>query len=795
MDSHSLDVLEFNELRRQLGRFACTEPGRALCLRISPETARDKIEQELLNVQEAKEAISIQGRMPLSGMKDIKPILFRSGQPGICLDIKELLEIGQFIDLVQGVARWLSNTHDDYSCVKAYFKRLSPSDVLKRRVFDCLDPSGNVKDAASQALARIRRQLQQEKEGIIGILEGIIGEKERQDNLQGDFITIRNDRYVIPVKARNRSRIDGIVHDESGSGSTLFIEPIASVGAQNSYRRLKIKENEEIKRILYQLSCMVSEHLEALKTDLEVMAELDLLQSKALFSQAVNGIAPLISDKPVVRLRKARHPLLIFRHLASHGTGQGPVPIDIELDSGTRALVISGPNTGGKTVTLKMVGLIQIMMQAGLHIPADEGSELGIFEEVFADIGDEQDIAQDLSSFSSHIKNMVRILERISPRSICLLDELGSDTNPSEGAAIGIAILEHIMTKGALCLVTTHHNGLKAYASAHPDMVKNAAMGFDNDRMSPTYTLHIGYPGSSNALDICKGLGLQIEILEKAREVMGDGETKLEDLLYRLEIEEKRIYEERLKQERLRNETELIRERYIRLKESIEDRNKKMATEAQSMIKAIVDRARKETEKVVAEIKRSELSAEAIKAARNELKRIENDAKPSHVKRHKKKGLDIEKISLGQPVFVTEFNEQGIVSQIDRKENRVWVMVGALKLRLKANDLAAAEAKAPCEGPYDSGIRATSQISKAEISPKLMVIGYRVDEALSEIDKYIDDAVLSRLSHVSIIHGKGSGALQKAIEEFLSAHPQVASFRNGRPQEGGAGVTIVELAS
>jgi DNA mismatch repair protein MutS2 len=800
MDNHSLNVLGFDAIKERLSFFACSEPGKKLCYKIAPKKDKIRIEQSLAEVQQAKETIFIFGRLPLAGLKDINPILIKLDGNGMCLDIQELLAIGNFLDVTQGIIHWLSHINDNYPSIKLFEERLVPLDKLKIKLDSCIDPSGEVKDSATPLLEKIRKQLRQEKGKIIQTLEGLLREKDGKEAFQSDFVTIRNDRYVIPVKANKKGMLQGIVHDESGSGATLFIEPMISVEAQNRFCRLKIKEKEEVKRILQELSTVVLNFSESLRVNLEILGELDFLQSKALFSIAIEGIAPIISLDPIIRLRGAKHALLIFRHKDSPEMGSEPVAIDIELNRKTRALVISGPNTGGKTVTLKMVGLLQSMMQSGLHIPVKEGSELGIFNEILADIGDEQDIEKDLSTFSSHIKNISRILDHVSPNSIVLLDELGSDTNPTEGAALGIAVLEYILKKGALCLVTTHHNGLKVYASSQNNEIKNASMGFDPDLKRPTYILHMGFPGSSNALGICSKLGLPDEILERARTVMGEGEVQLENLLFKIEHDEGRLKDELDKQMMIRQEMESIKERYNHLLSGIKERETRIAKETHSRVQILVEQARKDLERLVGELKRSELTSKSIKTAHKELREVVHKFTPKSSGHTRYKGLEIEKISIGQPVFIYNLNEEGVVSRIDQTENKVWVMVGSLKFQVKADELA--PVKSPAHTYSKETISAASRtipiassVLTKDVNTQLVVIGQRVDDALQKIDKYLDNAVLARLSCVSIIHGKGTGTLKKAIEEFLSAHPQVASFRSGNLQEGGAGVTVVELAA
>ncbi|MGA1843183.1 MAG: endonuclease MutS2 [bacterium] len=791
MDHHSLEVLEFKAVKARLASFACSDPGRARCLNIIPIVDKGVIEHDLRQVQEAREAVSIFGRLPLGDLRDIAPHLSKAALTGTALEVPELLEIAAFVNLSRAVAQWLSRAVEGAPTLEPFKEGLVSPEHLRQRLDDCLDPSGEIKDAASPALARIRKQLRREKEGIIALLEGIV-HKGDQKALQGDFITIRNERYVIPVKASKKGSIQGIIHDESGSGATLFIEPMISVEAQNSYRRLKIREREEIRKVLLELTAMVAQHREVLTVDLHILTGLDFLQAKALFSQAIGGIAPVISNDPVIKLKEARHALLIFRHMDTPGMGTKPVGIDLELHGGTRALVISGPNTGGKTVTLKMVGLLLAMMQSGLHIPVREGSELGIFDEILADIGDEQDITRDLSSFSSHIRNIARVLKRVGPRSIVLFDELGSDTNPTEGAALGIAVLEYILEKGALCLVTTHHNGLKAYAATNAPDIANASMGFDPEKRAPTFQLHIGYPGSSNALGIAATLGLPREILENARHIMGAGEVHLEKLIGSLERTEQRLREEQVQQQEMRTDIALMKERYHRLLEGIQEREARMAADARHGIQPLIDKARKEIERIVAELRQSTPTTPVIKTAHRAIREVGRHYIPPFSPPARQKGMRIESVSIGQPVYLPALKEKGTVSRVDRSEKKVWVMIGSLKLQVDSTELLPVEERR--EAPSSHGtVLVTAPVSTDEVSTRLVVIGQKVEDALLQIDKYIDNAVCAHLSSVSIIHGKGTGALKRAVEEFLRSHPQVASFRSGTMHEGGTGVTVVEL--
>jgi len=793
MDNHSLEVLEFQAVKARLASFACSDPGKARCLDIAPILDKGAIEHDLRQVHETRDAVSIFGRLPLADLRDIGPHLSKAGLIGIVLDVPELLEITAFVKLSRAVIQWLSRAVEGAPCLAPYKGALVAPGHLLQRLDECIDPSGEIKDSASPSLARIRKEVRREKEGIIALLEGIVHKGDREA-LQGDFITIRNERYVIPVKASKKWSIQGIIHDESGSGATLFIEPMTSVEPQNSYRRLKIREKDEIRKVLLELTSMVAQHRETLAADLSILAELDFLQSKALFSQAIGGIAPIINADPVIRLKEARHALLIFRHMDTPGMGTEPVGIDLDLHGRTRALVISGPNTGGKTVTLKMVGLLLAMMQSGLHIPVREGSELGIFDEILADIGDEQDIAKDLSSFSSHIRNIARVLKRVGPRSIVLLDELGSDTNPTEGAAMGIAVLEYILERGALCLVTTHHNGLKTYAATHAPDIVNASMGFDPEEKVPTFQLHIGYPGSSNALGTAARLGLPPEILENAQHIMGEGEVHLEHLLKSLEQAEQRLREEQVQQQKIRADMALMRERYQHLLESVQEREDRMAADARHGIQHLIEKARKEIERLVAELRRSTPTSTAIKTAHRALKEVERQCIPSFSPPARRKGMRIESISIGQPVYLPALKEKGTVSRVDHSEKKVWVIVGPLRLQVDSTELLPVEERMEAPAPYHT-VLVSAPVSAGEVSTRIVVIGQKVEEALLQIDKYLDNAVCAHLSMVSIIHGKGTGALKKAVEEFLRAHPQVASFRSGSMHEGGTGVTIVELTA
>lgn len=796
MDQHSINVLEFIAIIKRVGSYAISKPGRDMCFNISPKSDRGWIERSLFEISQMREAIGIYGSIPLFGLKDITVILLRTKQSGSILNIEDFLAIRGYLDVLNNTIKWLSKGYKAYETLRLYKERIVPLNELNENLERCFEPNGEIKNNATPALAKIRKQLKHKKKEIIDLLESFVKERANQEVLQGDFITIRNDRYVVPIKTQKKTALDGIVHDESDSGATLFIEPIVSVEPQNDYRRLRIKEDEEIKKILFDLTEKVSAVLGDIETNLDTLIHLDFLQAKSIFCETIGGISPIISDKPVIKLKGAKHPLLIYRYMNSPEIGKEPSAINIELNENCKAIVLSGPNSGGKTVTLKMIGILQLMIQAGLQIPVMDGSELGIFEEVLADIGDEQDIAMDLSSFTSHMKNMVRILYLIKPNCICLLDELGSDTDPAEGAALGVAILEYILEKGALCLLTTHHNGIKAYASMHPESIQNASMGFDPTNMQPTYQLHIGYPGSSNALDICSRLGIPNRIIERAQNVLGAGEIELGALLKRLNQQEIKLREEFAKQEVFNKKIELMKKRYENLKEIIEKRQAKIEKEAQSRIRILVDKGRKEIERVIKELKASDITVNAAKAAQKEINGIVKGILPRSIRKPPPIiALDINNIRAGQEVFVHTINKQGIVDEINFKEKKIWVTIGSLRFQVGPKDLGLLKASTSHEPYLQKIIIKAPDTQKEKVSPKIIVVGKRVEDAITEIDKYIDDAILAHLSQISIIHGIGTRVLQRGIETFLLDHPQVVSFRLGKPQEGGTGVTIVELAA
>ncbi|HHW42549.1 MAG TPA: endonuclease MutS2, partial [Desulfotomaculum sp.] len=616
-------------------------------------------------------------------------------------------------------------------------------------------------------------------------LERIIRSPAYQKYLQDPIVTIREGRYVVPVKQEHRAQVPGIIHDQSSSGATLFIEPMAVLESNNEVRRLEVAEKQEITRILGDLSAGVAAAAEEISLSLEALGRLDLIMARARYSQDLDAWSPRILSGAMLDLRQARHPLL----------SGAVVPVSIHLGRDFDTLVITGPNTGGKTVTLKTVGLLVLMAQSGLHIPAAEGSEMGIFQEVFADIGDEQSIEQSLSTFSSHLTNIVHILRHAGPDSLVLLDELGAGTDPTEGAALAQAILERLHGMGAKTVATTHYSELKNFAYAR-ERVENASVEFDAVTLRPTYRLLIGKPGRSNAFEIAARLGLDGELVERARHFMTAEQIQVADLMQRLERTRQEAEQELERAREMRREAESFKERYRVLQEELTARREAILSRAKEEARSLVRGARREAEEAVREL-RERLSAEtarereeAIRAARRKLGGMQEQLQSGSPTRPAGDGAVPEAVAVGQTVFLPRFNQQGVVTALSQ-DDEVQVQVGMIKINVPLTDLRLVAGEKAAAGEVRTG--SLLQDKARAVSTRLDLRGMRAEEALAEVEKYLDDATLAGLSRVYLVHGKGTGALRAAVQQQLKGDPRVKSFRLGEQGEGGLGVTVVEL--
>lgn len=780
-----LKTLEFDKIRELAAKHCTSSLGRSHMEVLKPATELAEVQRLLDEMDEALSLLRVKGNVPMGGIADIRPQAKRA-QIGSVLSPMELTEIASTIRASRILRQFLEAVDEEDNINIPLFMEKKESlpilTQLEHEIIACIDDNGLILDSASTALRSIRQQLRAQESRVREKLESYTRGKNAAKMLSDSIITIRNDRFVIPVKAEYRNHYGGIVHDSSSSGQTLFIEPDAVVQANNEISRLKMKEKEEIDRILTALSLEVQAVAHDLFLLVKTLGEIDVILAKAKYGQANKCSKPEVNDTGFIRLTKARHPLLPIEEA---------VPNTIEFGDDVTAIVITGPNTGGKTVTLKTVGLCTLMAQSGLPIPALDGSVVSVFESVFSDIGDEQSIEQSLSTFSSHMVNIVDILQKFDDRSLVLFDELGAGTDPQEGAALAISILDEVHGRGARVMATTHYPELKAYGYNRPGVV-NASVEFDVETLSPTYRLLIGVPGRSNAFEISSRLGLPDHIIRHAKSFTGSDRNEVESMIASLE-ESRRNAEKDAEQshdlllqaEELREELEGKLRNYESMKDELEKKAKEKA-------KKIVEEAKKEAEAVISELREMRLNA-AANVKEHELidarKRLEGAAPEEDVikkpKTAKKKEVQL---SVGDEVKVISFGQKGVL--VEKVSDTEWVVqIGILKMKLAESDLEYVKPEKQKIVTAAASVRGRDSYVKLELDLR----GERYEDAIFRAEKYIDDAVLSNYHQVSIIHGKGTGALRTGIQKFLKNHPRVKNFRFGEAGEGGSGVTVVEL--
>ncbi|MED0677013.1 endonuclease MutS2 [Aneurinibacillus thermoaerophilus] len=785
MEARTLSTLEFDKIIVQLADYASSSLGREKIEQLTPVAELEEVERRQQATREGTTVLRLRGSVPFGGIRDIRSACKRASMGGV-LNTTELLDIAATLYGGGRLKTFIASITEEESLplLKELVSQVERLSGLENEINRAIDENGVVVDSASSALAQIRGQIRGAEKRIRERLEQMIRNSNTQKMLQDPIVTIRNDRFVIPVKQEYRHVFGGIVHDQSSSGATLFIEPQVVVNISNELRELKLKEAREVEKILSALSAKVAEVAEVLLHNMECLAEADFIFAKASYAQALKAIQPVMNDKGYLRIKKGRHPLIPAEQV---------VPIDIELGKSYTAIVVTGPNTGGKTVSLKTVGLFSLMAMAGLHIPAEEGTEMTIFEGVYADIGDEQSIEQSLSTFSSHMTNISHILQHVNNRSLVLFDELGAGTDPTEGAALAMAIIDYVHQRGARLVATTHYSELKAYAYDRPQIV-NASVEFDEVTLRPTYRLLVGIPGRSNAFAIASRLGLPEKILQQARDFVKTEETEIDTMIASLEENQRKAEAERRTVEHLRAELELAREELARELAILEEKKEQLYRQAEEEARAAVEKARKEAEQIIFDLRRlareehANIKEHKLIEAR---KRLE-EAVPTLRKRKKQKPKNVplnqQPLEVGDEVRVLSFNQKGeIVGKVS--DNEFQVQIGIVKMNVKADNLEKLKSARP---------QATQQITRITsarepVRMELDVRGHTVEEAIIRIDKYLDEAVLSGLNQVSIIHGKGTGALGLGVQKYLRNHRLVKSFRWGGQGEGGLGATIVEL--
>lgn len=796
MNDKALRILEYHKIINLLIDKATSLPGKEICKKLTPMTELAAIEEAQQQTADAFTRLIKGGRIHFSDNKDISFSL-KSLEIGSNLSASELLKIASSLACA-GRAKSYARTERDEEIadsLNTLFEELEPLTPLQNEINRCIISEEEIADDASPNLKRIRRSINQTNDKIHSQLTNMVNTSYRT-YLQDAVITMRNNRYCIPVKSEYKGNVPGMVHDQSSTGSTLFIEPAAIVSLNNQLKELALQEKEEIEVILATLSASCSEHIAALSHNLKLLTQLDFIFAKAGLAIDMNASRPLFNNEHYIQIRKGRHPLLDKKKV---------VPIDITLGKDFDLLIVTGPNTGGKTVSLKTVGLFTLMGQSGLHIPALDRSELSVFTEVYADIGDEQSIEQNLSTFSAHMTNTISILEHADENSLCLFDELGAGTDPTEGAALAIAILKHLHDRGIRTMATTHYSELKVFALT-TSYVENACCEFDVETLRPTYRLLIGIPGKSNAFAISSKLGLSNEIIESAKQHISEEDESFEDLLADLENSRKTIEKERAEIESYKQEISSLKDKLTQKQERLDAQKDRILKEANEEARQILQDAKDVADETIRNFQKynTGTSMKEMEKARTKVrdkiseknsKISQQAANPTH------KILKPSQIKPGDMVKVVSMGLKGTVSSMPDAKGDMFVQCGIIRSKVNIKDLVLINEDAMPNNPYKKQTARTTRSNTSRIgasktstfSMEINLLGKTVDEAISELDKYLDDAYLSHAPSVRIVHGKGTGALRAAVQRYLKSVSYVKSFHLGEYGEGDAGVTIAEF--
>lgn len=787
MNNKSLSTLEYNKIISRLVSFACSDGAKQILHKLEPMTDIDKINTALDYTNDALTHVYQKGSVDFSRIKDIRGSIARL-KVGSSLNALELLNISMLLECAAHIKGYYEQRADS---IQPLIDMLDPVTLLNNAIKKCIISEDEISDDASANLRSIRRQKNIAADRIHTELNKILNSPSTRTYLQDYVITTRQGRFCLPVKAEYKSLMPGMVHDQSSTGSTVFIEPAAVVKLNNDIRELELKEQAEIEVILADLSAKAAEYTDSLLSDYEILTNLDCIFAKALLSRHFNCSRPVMNNKGIVNIKKGRHPL-IEPHTV--------VPIDIYLGTDFNLLIITGPNTGGKTVSLKTVGLLTLMAQAGLNIPALEHSDIAVFDNIFADIGDEQSIEQSLSTFSSHMTNTVDILKKADSNSLILFDEIGAGTDPTEGAALAIAILDSLHRRNITTMATTHYSEIKMYALT-TDGVENACCEFDVQSLRPTYRLLIGVPGKSNAFAISKKLGLSDNIINDASRRLDSEDIKFEDLVTDLEQSRVTIEREREELNEYKAQIAQLKSELTKKTERLDERTDNIIRKANEEAARILKDAKEYADKTINAMNKHGMTVKELEkhrsAIREEMNKRQEKLKiepANNISEHK--AHDISEFKVGMHVKVLTMNVIGTVSQIHKNKNQVTVLVGSLSTKMDIKNLAILKGyKDPAETsskPKGAGGSGKIKMSKSSsVSSEINLLGYTVDEAIAVLDKYLDDAYIARIPQVRIVHGKGTGALRSGITSYLHGVPYIKEFRLGQIGEGAEGVTIV----
>ncbi len=784
MNDRALRVLEFNKILERLSAYALSDPGKALCAALTPETNIDEASRMLDETEEAVVILAYVGGNPLVSFADVTSEISLA-EKGSVLSPRSLLGVAEVLRASRSAKNSLVTDRENTPLLTAAASRLQPLRALEQDISDAILGEDEIADQASATLADIRRHIRQVNEKIRERLNGMAHGSAYAKYLMEPIVTVRNGRYVLPVKQEYRQNVPGLVHDQSSTGATLFIEPLAVVEMGNDLKEWNAKERAEIERILAALTQYVADNAALISQNLSILAHLDFTFAKGMLARDMEALRPKLNDKGLIRLERVRHPLI---------PRETVVPCSLRLGDDFSTLVITGPNTGGKTVTLKTIGLMTLMAQAGLHIPGATGTELSVFREVYADIGDEQSIEQSLSTFSSHMTNIVSILDAVTPRDLALFDELGAGTDPTEGAALAQTILSHLLAMRVRTAATTHYSELKAYALSTKG-VENASVEFDVATLRPTYRLSIGVPGKSNAFEISRRLGLGDSLIAEAKKLLSMDTIRFEDVIANAEYHRQIAEKEREIAEQARQETVRLRDEAERLYDDMEQKRADATRKAKEDARRIVERAKRDAETVISDLKRMKKSASApdheIGALRKRLEESLDSLSEGLSQPRKALAEPPKTLRPGDEVEIVHLGTRGAVLSAPDAKGEVQLQAGIMKLKAHISQLRLIDEK---KAKKVSSVHVETGAATRTMSLSCDVRGLALDEALTEVDRYLDEAVLAGLSEVTIVHGKGTGILREGISRHLKNHTHVRSFRKGVYGEGEDGVTVVSLS-
>ena len=790
MNNKALRTLEYNKIIEQLTEYASSSLGKELCINLLPSTDLDTIKSSQKETSDALTRLYQKGSMSFSGARDVRGSLKRL-EVGSVLSIYELLQIADLLETTNRVKSYSRKESDDTpsDSLEPLFEELQPFTPICNEIRRCIVSEEEISDDATPSLKQIRRSMNNIHDKVRSQLNSMVNGSTRT-YLQDAVVTLRNNRYCLPVKTEYRGQVPGMIHDQSSTGSTIFVEPMAVVKLNNDLKALEIKEQKEIEIVLANLSVLVGEETSTIGHNLSLLVKLDFIFAKAILSKTLQGSEPIFNTRGYINIKKGRHPLLDRKKV---------VPIDVHLGNEFNLLIVTGPNTGGKTVSIKTVGLFTLMGQAGLHIPAFDRSELALFDEIFADIGDEQSIEQSLSTFSSHMTNIISILEKITPRSLVLFDELGAGTDPTEGAALAISILSYLHKRKIRTMATTHYSELKVFALSTSG-VQNASCEFNVETLRPTYRLLIGIPGKSNAFAISSKLGLPDYIIEEAKKHISEQDISFEDVITDLENSRLTIENERLEIAKYREEIHNLKQKLEHKQDKLSKNRDQILQEAHKEAALVLGKAKEYADETIRNFNKfgkENISIKEMEMERTRIREKINSSQTSLGAPKEMKRKQVRKpndLKIGDSVKVISLNLTGTVHTLPNSKGDLSVQMGILRSQVNINDLELIDEPVITSSNLQrTGSGQIKMAKSASVKMEINLIGRTVDDALMELDKYLDDAYLAHIPTVRVVHGKGAGILRKAVQNYLKRLKYVASYRLGEFGEGDSGVTIVEF--